>query len=69
MDYINKKIEGSSYFNVLDLTNTKPYSEFDESTKLSPEDNTIWINYSGGACSSEAELYERIFSDYQLGNY
>jgi len=67
--HLIQEIEGSNYFNVLDLTKTKPYSEFDESTKLSPEDNTIWINYSGGACSSEAELYERIFSDYQLGNY
>ena len=25
--------------------------------------------YSGGACSSSNELYQRVFSDYPLGNY
>ena len=67
--HLIQEIEDSNYFNVLDLTNTKPYSEFDESTRHSPDDNTIWITYSGGACSSTYELYERVFSDDLFGDY
>ena len=67
--HLIQEIEDSNYFNVLDLTNTLPYSKFDETTEFNTDDKTVWMYYSGGACSSSYELYQRVFSDYPLGNY
>ena len=67
--YLIQEIEEDNYFNVLDLSDTMPYSKFDALTKFNSEDKTVWMSYSGGACSSSYELYERVFSDYPLGNY
>ena len=67
--HLIQEIEGSNYFNVLDLTNTLPYSKFDETTEFNTDDKTVWMYYSRGACSSSNELYQRVFSDYPLGNY
>ena len=67
--HLIQEIEDSNYFNVLDLTNTLPYSKFDETTEFNTDDKTVWMYYSGGACSSSYELYQRAFSDYPLGNY
>jgi len=67
--YLIQEIEGSNYFNVLDLSNTMPYSKFDALTKFNSEDKTVWMEYSGGACSSSYETYKRVFSDYPLEDY
>ena len=67
--HLIQEIEGSNYFNVLDLTNTLPYSKFDETTEFNTDDKTVWMYYSRGACSSSYELYQRVFSDYPLGDY
>ena len=67
--YLIQEIEEDNYFNVLDLSDTMPYSKFDALTKFNSEDKTVWMSYSGGACSSSYELYQRVFSDYPLGNY
>ena len=67
--YLIQEIEEDNYFNVLDLSDTMPYSKFDAITKFNSEDKTVWMSYSGGACSSSYELYQRVFSDYPLGNY
>ena len=67
--YLIQEIEEDNYFNVLDLSDTMPYSKFDALTKFNSEDNTVWMSYSGGACSSSYELYERVFSDYPLRDY
>ena len=67
--YLIQEIEEDNYFNVLDLSDTMPYSKFDALTKFNSEDKTVWMSYSGGACSSSYELYERVFSDYPLEDY
>ncbi len=67
--YLIQEIEEDNYFNVLDLSDTMPYSKFDGLTKFNSEDKTVWMSYSGGACSSSYELYERVFSDYPLEDY
>ena len=67
--HLIQEIEDSNYFNVLDLTNTLPYSKFDATTEFNTDNKTVWMYYSGGACSSSYELYQRVFSDYSLGNY
>ena len=46
-----------------------PYSKFDGLTKFNSEDKTVWMEYSGGACSSSYETYKRVFSDYPLEDY
>lgn len=40
------------------ITNSMPYVEFDGFTKFNPEDKTIALYYSGGACSSSSETYQ-----------
>jgi hypothetical protein len=67
--YLIQEIEGSSYFNILDLTDVLPYSEIDETTEFDWENKTIELYYSGGACSSSYETYKRVFSDYPLRDY
>jgi len=67
--YLIQEIENSSYFNILDLSNVKPYSDIDQTTKFDSDNKTIEIYYSGGACSSSYELYERVFSDYPMRDY
>ena len=67
--YLIQEIENSSYFNILDLSNVKPYSDIDQTTKYDSDNKTIEIYYSGGACSSSYELYERVFSDYPMRDY
>ena len=61
--------EDEDYFNVVDLSETKPYSSFDESTEFDWDNKTVNMYYSGGACSSIYELYERVFNDDPLKNY
>ena len=67
--YLIQEIEGSSYFNILNLTGVLPYSEIDATTKFDWENKTIELYYSGGACSSSYETYKRVFSDYPLRDY
>ena len=67
--YLIQEIEEDNYFNVLDLSDTMPYSKFDALTKFNSEDKTVWMEYSGGACSSSYETYKRVFSDYPLRDY
>ena len=61
--------EGEDYFNLLDLSKIKPYKNFDETTEFDWENQTVYMYYSGGACSSSYELYERVFNDNPLKNY
>ena len=67
--YLIQEIEGSSYFNILDLTNELPYSNIDESTEFDWDNKTMELYYSSGACSSSYEKYQRVFSDYPLRDY
>ena len=67
--YLIQEIEGSSYFNILDLTDVLPYSEIDATTEFDWKNKTIELYYSGGACSSSYETYKRVFSDYPLRDY
>ena len=67
--YLIQEIEEDNYFNVLDLSDTMPYRKFDALTKFNSEDKTVWMEYSGGACSSSYETYKRVFSDYPLEDY
>ena len=67
--YLIQEIEEDNYFNVLDLSDTMPYSKFDALTKFNSEDKTVWMEYSGGACSSSYETYKRVFSDYPLEDF
>mgnify|MGYP006141677211 FL=1 len=67
--YLIQELEGSSYFNILDLTDVLPYSEIDATTEFDWENKTIELYYSGGACSSSYETYKRVFSDYPLRDY
>jgi hypothetical protein len=67
--YLIQEIEDTSYFNIMDLTNTLPYSNIDATTKFDSDNKTIRLYYSGGACSSMEELYERVISKYPLQNH
>ena len=67
--YLIQEIEGSSYFNILDLTDVLPYSKIDKTTEFDWDNKTIKLYYSGGACSSSYETYKRVFSDYPLRDY
>ena len=67
--YLIQEMEGSSYFNILDLTDILPYSEIDETTEFDWENKIIKLYYSGGACSSSYETYQRVFSDFPLRDY
>jgi len=67
--YLIQEIEGSSYFNILDLTDVLPYSEIDETTEFDWDNKTVLLYYSGGACGSSYETYKRVFSDYPLRDY
>ena len=67
--YLIQEIEGTSYFNILDLTDEMPYSEIDETTEFDWDNKTLLMYYSGGACSSSYETYKRVFSDYPLRDY
>jgi len=67
--YLIQEIEDTSYFNILDLTDTLPYSNIDATTKFDSDNKTIQLYYSGGACSSSYETYKRVFSDYPLRDY
>ena len=67
--YLIQEIEGTSYFNIMDLTNEMPYSEIDETTEFDWDNKTLLMYYSGGACSSSYETYKRVFSDYPLRDY
>jgi len=61
--------EGEDFINLIDLSNIKPYSSFDETTEFDLEKQTVYMYYSGGACSSSYELYERVFNEDPLENY
>ena len=61
--------EGADFINLVDLSNIKPYSSFDETTEFDWENQTVYMYYSGGACSSSYELYERVFNENPLENY
>ena len=61
--------EGEDYINLVDLSNIKPYSSFDETTEFDWEKQTVYMYYSGGACLSSYELYERVFNEDPLENY
>ena len=67
--YLIQEIEDTSYFNILDLTDTLPYSNIDATTKFDSDNKTIQLYYAGGACSSSYETYKRVFSDYPLRDY
>ena len=67
--HLIQEVEDTNYFNVLDLSKTMPYSKFDATTEFNTDDKTVWMYYSGGARSSSYELYQRVFSDYSLGDY
>jgi hypothetical protein len=67
--YLIQEIEDTSYFNILDLTDTLPYSNIDATTEFDSDNKTIQLYYSGGACSSMEELYERVYSKYPLQDY
>ena len=67
--YLIQEIEDTSYFNILDLTDTLPYSNIDATTEFDSDNKTIQLYYSGGACSSSYETYKRVFSDYPLRDY
>ena len=43
-----------------DITNSMPYVKFDAFTKFNPEDKTITLYSSGGACSSSYETYQAV---------
>ena len=61
--------EGEDYLNLVDLSDIEPYSSFDETTEFDLEKQTVYMYYSGGACSSSYELYERVFNEDPLENY
>ena len=61
--------EGEDFFNLVDLSKIKPYKSFDETTEFDWENQTVYMYYSGGACSSSYELYERVFNENILENY
>ena len=42
------------------ITNSLPYVEFDGFTEFNPEDKTITLHSSGGACSSSSETYQAV---------
>jgi hypothetical protein len=67
--YLIQEIEGTSYFNIMNLTDILPYSQIDETTEFDWDNKTIELYYSGGACSSSYETYKRVFSDYPLRDY
>ena len=67
--YLIQEIEDTSYFNILDLTDTLPYSNIDATTKFDSDNKTIQLYYSGGACNSSYETYKRDFSAYPLRDY
>ena len=67
--YLIQELEDTSYFNVLDLRNVMPYSKFDETTVFDWDNGRVEMYYSGGACSSEEETYERVYSQYPLQDY
>jgi hypothetical protein len=43
-----------------DITNSMPYVKFDAFTKFNPEDKTITLYSSGGACGSVYETYQGV---------
>ena len=43
-----------------DITNSLPYVQFDAFTKFNPEDKTITLYSSGGACGSVYETYQGV---------
>jgi len=61
--------EGEDFINLVDLSYIKPYSSFDETTEFDWEKQTVYMYYSGGACLSSYELYERVFNEDPLENY
>ncbi|MDB4598645.1 hypothetical protein OAI40_05480 [Candidatus Pseudothioglobus singularis] len=67
--YLIQEIEDTSYFNIMDLTDTLPYSNIDATTEFDSDNKTIQLYYSGGACSPSYETYKRVFSDYPLRDY
>ena len=67
--YLIQELEDTSYFNVLDLRNVMPYRKFDETTVFDWDNGRVEMYYSGGACSSEEETYERVYSQYPLQDY
>jgi len=67
--YLIQEPDDSNYFNVLDLRNVMPYSAFDETTVFDWDNGRVEMYYSGGACSSEEETYERVYSQYPLQDY
>ena len=61
--------EGEDYFNLFDLSKIKPYKNFDDTTEFNWENQTVYMYYSGGACSSSYELYKRVFNENPLEDY
>ena len=43
-----------------DITNSLPYAKFDKFTEFNPEDKTITLYSSGGACGSLYETYQGV---------
>jgi len=67
--YLIQEIDGSSYFNILDLTGELPYSNIDATTEFDWHNKTIELYYSCCACGSYFETYKRVFSDKPLMDY
>ena len=67
--YLLQEVEGTEYFNVVNLTNVKPYSDIDQTTQFDWDDKTIRVFSSGGACGTMEELYDRVYSDFPMQNY
>ena len=61
--------EGEDVINLVDLSNIEPYKSFDETTEFDWEKQTVFMYYSGGACLSSYELYERVFNENPQENY
>ena len=67
--YLLQEIEDTQYFNVVNLTHVKPYSDIDQTTQFDWDKNTIRVMSLGGDCGSMEELYERIYSDFPMQDY
>ena len=67
--YLLQEIEDTEYFNVVNLSNVKPYSDIDQTTQFDWDNKTIRVISSAGACGSMEELYERVYSDFPMQDY
>ena len=67
--YLIQEIEDTSYFNIMDLTDTLPYSNIDATTEFDSDNKTIQLYYSGGACSSSYETWDEDGNDMPCTKY